>query len=400
MKKIDLKSIIETEVNPIARIGFAVGVLPIVAQVERYKSKKNRNKTIPEKVKETKASELVFSKEDYVRKMKLSNVNEIKIKKESLFEEDRNFAESLLSQLVEKGIETSSYTGLLTCNVDISSLAKSADGAYRGFCIGQDGRILEQAKFSEISVPTPMLAFQLTSIVTGQYYQHMLTKRLESMDSKLNKIVNILESKFKSDINNACKQFKKYWELSSYDEPQKAEILRLVGEMNKGREQMWELIIGITPSVKRGFSDKAEAKNWMTFLKDSSFTLYMEYACYYEKLYFIGNLLEMKAYKDNEEVVQQCYNEIFEQKNDWQKYSGKYHEIKVILTENIKELSQDCWIGKDSIEAYEESLLKEFESIEKLYKTTQEEMIIPVLIQLEFSKNELIGKYLISSNNV
>lgn len=393
MKKIDLKSVgTNTIVASAVGIGLAVGT-PIVAQIERYKSKKNRDKTIPQKVKETNASELILSKE---------TEKEIRMEKELLSESeaDRDFAKSLLSQLVEKGIVTSSYTGPLTCNVDISSLAKTTDGAYRGFCLGQDGRILEQAKFREISVPTPMLVFQLASIITGQYYQHILTKRLESMDSKLQQVISILEADDESDISSCFTRLIELWGLSSFDDSQKKTIIENRDKMNKGRQKMWNLIKSITPNVKRGFSDKEEAKNWVAFLESSRFVHCMELACCYEKLYFAYTLLEIKAYKDNEEVVEKCYKAICEQKDVWHKYSEKYHEIKVVLTENIKELSKECWIGKDSIRTYKKNLSSEFKRIEELYKSTQEELFVPVLIQLEFSKNELIGKYLISNNNI
>lgn len=368
---------------------------PIIAQIERYKNKKKREVIIPGKVKNTSATELLV-----INKSEKLIEDDAEKRRVKVSEDDKEFAKSLLSQLVEKGIETSSYTGLLTCNVDISSLAKTTDGAYRGFCLGQDGRILEQAKFREISVPTPMLVFQLASIITGQYYQHILTKRLESMDSKLQEVINILEADDKGRILADYNRLAELWELSSYDVSQKKEISDIRRDMDKGRQKMWNLIKDINPKVKRGLSDKEEAKNWMTFFENSRFGLRMELACCYEKLYFASTLLTIKAYKNEEKEIEIYYNALCNQKDVWRKYSEKYHEIKVILTENIKELSKECWIGKDSIRTYKKNLSSEFKRIEKLYKCTQEELFIPLLIQLEFSKNELIGKYLISNNNI
>ena len=89
---------------------------PIIAQIERYKNKKKREVIIPGKVKNTSATELLV-----INKSEKLIEDDAEKRRVKVSEDDKEFAKSLLSQLVEKGIETSSYTGLLTCNVDISS---------------------------------------------------------------------------------------------------------------------------------------------------------------------------------------------------------------------------------------------------------------------------------------
>ena len=111
-------------------------------------------------------------------------------------DEMKVLASQFLQSAITNGIATRTFSGALRCNIDISKLAHSQDGFLRGVVMS-DGKIAEQAKFTEIpSVSvTSMLAFQIASMITGQYYQHIITSQLNillniKMESYWNRIQN------------------------------------------------------------------------------------------------------------------------------------------------------------------------------------------------------------------
>ena len=88
------------------------------------------------------------------------------------------------------------YSGLLTCNVPISTLAKAKNGGgtLRGFVVDESGKISQHGKFSEvgIGVASPLIVFQVLSFVTGQYYLHRIDEKLGSIKSQLDIIKTMI----------------------------------------------------------------------------------------------------------------------------------------------------------------------------------------------------------------
>ena len=111
-------------------------VTPIILQIDRWRNKKKREKAIPIEVGKSEATELQIPDE----KENLITPG-TEVSKVELTEQDKEFAANLLSQFVEQGIEKASFTGLLTCDVDISGLIPSERGRILTFSKGQAGVI-------------------------------------------------------------------------------------------------------------------------------------------------------------------------------------------------------------------------------------------------------------------
>lgn len=368
-------------------------VTPIIVQIDRWRNKRKREKSIPKKVEKSEATELQIphEKESVI-------VPGTEVAKVALTEQDREFAANLLSQFVEQGIEKASFTGLLTCDVDISGLIPSADGCYRGLIKDPiNGDISGAVQLSEVGIPTPLLVFQLASMITGQYYQEILTRHLESIDAKLDYIVDTLETNKESKIKTCYKTVKRLWKTDTYNDPDISSIERNRDEMYSGLEATRAMIRKIVPNAKRGFSDKEEVKNWVAFLDSSRFFYHMELACHYERLYHACTLLLIKAYQNDPKRAEGYCEDLKDLKVGRNEIQKKYHEVKVVVTENIKELSRVCLLGEDKIEKHLEELSDEFERIENLYKETQKEQELPPYL-LKFTNGELTNKYIIRND--
>lgn len=80
--------------------------------------------------------------------------------------------------------------GLYQSKVSAAQLIKYANGDYSSMIRGNNGQIQEHAGFSKAGadVFSPMILFQLTSIVTGQYYMHGISKQLKALQESINEL--------------------------------------------------------------------------------------------------------------------------------------------------------------------------------------------------------------------
>lgn len=82
---------------------------------------------------------------------------------------------------------------LFTSTVAPTTLTKFADGTFSTMVHGTKG-ILKNAGFSQLNptaVFAPILIFQAASILTGQYYMHGITKQLQSIEKKIDHLIDL-----------------------------------------------------------------------------------------------------------------------------------------------------------------------------------------------------------------
>lgn len=82
--------------------------------------------------------------------------------------------------------------GLFKATVNPTLLTKFGDGTYSTMIHGSKG-IVQNAGYqaASASVFAPLIVFQAMSIVTGQYYLQGITKQLESIDKKIERLVRL-----------------------------------------------------------------------------------------------------------------------------------------------------------------------------------------------------------------
>ena len=80
--------------------------------------------------------------------------------------------------------------GLYQSKVSAAQLIQYANGDYSSMIRGNNGQIQGHAGFSKAGadVFSPMILFQLTSIVTGQYYMHGISKQLKALQESINEL--------------------------------------------------------------------------------------------------------------------------------------------------------------------------------------------------------------------
>lgn len=286
-------------------------------------------------------------------------------------DEMKALASQLLQSAVTNGIVASTFSGALQCNIDISKLAHSQDGFLRGFAMSE-GKIAEQAKFTEIpSVNiTPMLAFQIASMITGQYYQHIITTQLKSISQKLNQVLSLLEEEDKAIINDSFRQLQ---ELSSFDSfgLEDSIVLRTIqNNAGKLREKYKSLVLKINvDNVERSwFRDKGEAEDWFKALNDSKFVPYMQVAFMAEYLFYCSNMVLLerefakpKSERDNGRIDAWSKHV----NNDFMApYVKKYHDVKWTVLLNLELLKEGALWWNEDIEKLYQMTFNQFNSFD------------------------------------
>lgn len=332
---------------------------PLKMEWDRKKDKNARNEIVELLIKNIPCTDLAVPSIDQVEIADLKECNRFKLPSDEM----KALASQLLQSAVTNGIVASTFSGALQCNIDISKLAQSQDGFLRGFAMSE-GKIAEQAKFTEIPSVNiaPMLVFQIASMITGQYYQHIITTQLKSISQKLNQVLSLLEEEDKAIINDSFRQLR---ELSSFDSfgLEDSIVLRTIqNNAGKLREKYKSLVLKINvDNVKRSwFRDRGEAEDWFNALNDSKFVPYMQVAFMAEYLFYCSNmvLLEREFAKPESERDKGRIDAWSKHVNNdfMAPYAEKYHKIKWTVLLNLRLLKEGAaWWTDDIDELYQKT---------------------------------------------
>ena len=115
--------------------------------------------------------------------------------------------------------------GLFTATINPTLLTKFGDGTFSTMIHGSRG-IVQNAGYQAVSgtVFAPLLIFQAVSIVTGQYYLNGITKQLDSIDRKIERLVKLHHLERLAKIHYSVSLAKK---LSSINHPNIEDMLSL-----------------------------------------------------------------------------------------------------------------------------------------------------------------------------
>lgn len=363
-------------INPIvvaaggAGVGAAGGFLIAVEeQMKHWWKQGKRKKKIAELVKKEEAFELLPNvKSDMSESVQGETQNF-----ES--EEDKATISSFLSELINLGALEKDYSGLLRCDIDANNLAESREkvGWLRGFVRSKDG-IGGQANFQKVNIPYTAMAFQVASLVVGQYYQHVISERLQNIESKLDLLVDNMYQTDKSTLEtifSQCQaQFKrKEWLQEDYNVVS-SNVDKIIEIRNRYKKKI-EKIDKIKPNYKIG-SNLNEIKCWRESLDKSNFLIFMEIACLAEYTYLFANITAAKMYekRDTGRCCEYWQNVNI---NFAQEYSAKYHELKGNVMKNIETLRSDALIHKTECEEIRKRTMNDFERIENMFKNGQQQ---------------------------
>lgn len=374
MSKIDYNKY-QKKVEDINEIFYILNPIKgeIVRQQFRSMNKQMRTEDISKYIKESEASELNAKR--LTRNISFTDL-------EFDYKTDLNLASNIISQAINAGIVVKSYSGLLKCNINISDLAKSNDGMLRGFKISAHGGIEQQAKFVEVSVPTPLIVFQVASFITGQYYQHVITEQLKTINEKLDDIMSYLINTDRSIVQALFYTFKSLYSLTAYKDSDFALPQANLQKLDILRQKYMLQLNEITCNVERSLlNNLSEAKAWEKYFYDKKIVPQMQVCYWAEVLYYMYCVLlvKMELNRENassyENIVDrvQMYYKLMDN-SFGHKYSEIYHIIKNTILCNLELLYIGASYGKDDIYKIMKSIESNFSNIETQFIQGQQKL--------------------------
>ena len=310
----------------------------------------------------------------------------------------KSLISTLGGEIVKTALNTFAFSGLLKCDVPIKDLCRIKDNpeAMRGF-IMSDGKISKHASFSEAGLGNvaPLLVYQCMAAVTSQYYQQIITERLNAIDAKLDNIIKIMEAEDHAKLKVSYKRFKELSKKSEYDIADKLIVSEFSGYVDIIREKYKELLSKINSlNVNYKWSDKEEAKLKIQALQDSRYFHYLDMVMQSEVLAFIATTISIKVarYLGNDEDIK-IYTERINL-DYWNNYGDQFNRIRHDVIKYLELEAEASWVQSKSIVAIKNEQLKRFNDIEESMLEIQNQFNYRTVQYIKIHEDGMLKKYI------
>jgi len=326
----------------------------------------------------------------------LSQLVSIPLSKEEQ-EDWKPFILSSLGQLGYGAAAAASFNGLLQCDIPVSQLfaAKGATGQLRGFSM-VDGKISQQGKFQQVSLGhvAPLLIYQALSVVTSQYYQNIIAKRLNDLTQKVDRLALYLQAEDKAQLKNAYDKLKEFSQQSSFSDLDWKALEEISDRMNVIRYKCQDLLSNVNLGIEHEGTDFAEAESKIAQLNSSCFFIYLDIARCAEVLYFSANVLLVKAATASgapEDIISKYQNRL--SLDFWSSYAEKFGKVKNDVIGYVSLAEKSAWFNKKKIEALLPEVEGQFNTQFCEFKKVSESLDKPLRVYLAINEKGEVVQY-------
>lgn len=295
---------------------------------------------------------------------------------------------SFLGFAIQSGNAIGSVSGLLECNIPINQLYKISEHPelMRGFVKNSKGKFDQVAIFQEANIAkvAPVIAFQALSVITSQYYLHVITNQLKEISKKLDDILSFLQIDDQAKIVATFHTLQDKLALTEYSEND----LQTLEESVKSADIMrikYKKLLEDVPSkldeTKCRVTNLQEAKKMKELLVSSHFFDYFTNAIDSELLYIIANLSVIKAanYLGNKEKESIYKKHISD--NIWAKYEPIYLQTKGKVESYIDMAAIEAIINEDEIKKLKSNVSQDFHKLQSTAIDSFDSLKIPLLLK-------------------
>lgn len=290
------------------------------------------------------------------------------------------------------------FDGLLKCDVPLKDLCRIKDNpeAMRGMVMN-NGKISKHASLSEanLSNVAPLLVYQCMAAVTSQYYQHIITERLNAIDVKLDNIIKILAADDRAKLKVSYNRFVELSKKNTYDIVDKQIASEFSGYVEIIREKYRDLLFNISCfNINYQWSDKKEAELKIQALQNSHYFDYLDMTMQAEALIFIASAISMRVakYLGNDEDVKIYASRM--NLDYWNNYVDQFNKIKHDVVKYLELEADASWIQKKSIIAMKNEQLNRFDKVEESMLKLQRQFEYKTVQYIKVQDNGKLKKYI------
>ena len=349
----------------------AIGLGVLADKIDRHINQKERQKKVdntPVKittsfvVPEASADLVHVSKEALLGKHKLS---------ETELQEFKSFMSSAGGQVLQAALTAKGTADLLKCNIPISELYKinGNPDQLRAFVL-KDGKFDQQAILSPAGLKSiaPLLVFQCMAAVTSQYYQQVITERLDEINDKLDRLMQRIEIQDRAKMQSCYLAVAELYNKSLYDMADKTRADRCHDDLCALLLQYRELVKAVPPSklkISSKITDYAEARAKVKALEDSHYFIHLEDALCAETLLLFANVVrwQIAKFNKNEKEMNNMAKSL--EFNIMKNYATSFAGIKHDVLGYIDECWKEATLKREEIQNLRVETEKRFRMAEQ-----------------------------------
>lgn len=332
-------------------------------QIEHWIDKSNRTKEFKAVIENTNKEftelkpvydEPILDKDSILRQCKPVNLD------------FKNAVSPIIATAIQDGIISIHGRNLLECvNIptDMLKACKDNPNIFRGYQM-RDGHFYKQGKFVSAQFPTPLLVFQMTSLVTGLYFQNQISEQLSIINNKLDFLVNNIFQKDNSIIQSTFQWIDEVNQSENFKPKDISDAEQRLEELNRLRFDYRQKFEKINFSIRYIVgSNYVEIKKWKNAFLESNMLEIMEIAYAAEVEYLLVNILISKMclkydtdyYKERFVRCSKRYNPNF-----YIFYAPKYYELKKKMEINLNGLMNKAEYKTDTIINIKKEIMDKF----------------------------------------
>jgi hypothetical protein len=278
-------------------------------------------------------------------------------------------AKSMLSSFAGSATQLGSIAaanpnGIFTSTVNPASLTKFANDTYSTMIHGSKG-VVKHAGFqsASTSVFAPLIVFQALSMVTGQYYLQGITKQLESIDKKIERLVQFHHIERLAKIRHCVHLVQKLHRINHPNIEDMVSLRRMQSEIGVIHEEyvhyLSTLDLDDLKNLKKWFTS-AKLEELLAKVNDTSFDFNLKMAVTTDELLHLMTIIEImlnSRMSDNIENRARRLGELVEEVSEWDSkefYRTRFENTSVAdfyaaAIEKAQEIYDKGTWGKDKV---------------------------------------------------
>lgn len=286
------------------------------------------------------------------------------------------FLSSIVGGASNVAITSSATYGLFKATVNPETLMKLSSGGV-GSAVLEGGKISQQAGFVQMgsSIFTPMVVFQLASIVTGQYYMNNISKQLNAVQEKLDELLQLFHIERQAKLIKSFQFIKEYLGKKSFVIEDFVLMKSIISDLANIREEYYLMLENSFATIKdnnqyQSFNSLKEAKKLALEFEKTGFLFKMKTSLIADELYHLSKVTEFHmnlCYKNPDinriELLNEKLNEIstmYYSNISFTKTEDMYMEIKQDTLYRLEYSKKESWFNSSEISQIIKGLHKQF----------------------------------------
>ncbi|CAM1368724.1 hypothetical protein [Tenacibaculum xiamenense] len=205
---------------------------------------------------------------------------------------------SIVGASTNVGITSAATYGLFRATANTETLMKLSSGGVAS-AVTNGGQISKQAGFIQhgSTMFTPMVVFQIASIATGQYYMNNISKQLNSIQEKLDELINLFHIERQAKLVKSFKFLTEYLNRKNFVIEDFMLIKSVISELTNIREEYFLMLEDSVSDILKNntytsINSLKEVKRKINDFEKSGFLFKMKTSLIADELFHLAKITE------------------------------------------------------------------------------------------------------------